>query len=79
MTGRAVIVKVAEVWPAGMVRLAERRNNGSILYKEDIADGQVTDDPAVVADVALRFKSLQLEGLPNGDSRDLIARMAEEV
>jgi transcriptional regulator with XRE-family HTH domain len=63
----------------GAFMIAERRNDGSILYKEDIADGQVTDDPAVVADVALRFKSLQLEALPNGDSRDLIARMAEEA
>jgi transcriptional regulator with XRE-family HTH domain len=63
----------------GAFVIAERRNDGSILYKEDIADGQVTDDPAVVADVALRFKSLQLEALPSGDSRDLIARMAEEL
>lgn len=63
----------------GAFVIAERRNDGSILYKEDIADGQVIDDPVVVADVALRFKSLQLEALPNGDSRDLIARMAEEL
>jgi transcriptional regulator with XRE-family HTH domain len=63
----------------GAFVIAERRNEGTILYKEDIADGQVTDDPATVADVALRFKSLQLEALPSGDSRDLIARMAEEL
>ena len=63
----------------GAFVIAESRSNGSILYKEDIADGQVIDDPAVVADVALRFKSLQLEALPSGDSRDLIARMAEEA
>ena len=63
----------------GAFVIADRRNDGSILYKEDIADGQVTDDPLAVADVALRFKSLQLEALPGGDSRDLIARMAEEL
>jgi transcriptional regulator with XRE-family HTH domain len=63
----------------GAFVIAERRNEGSILYREDIADGQVSEDPAMVADVALRFKSLQLEALSPGDSRDLITKVAEEL
>jgi transcriptional regulator with XRE-family HTH domain len=61
----------------GACVIAERREAGSMVYTEDIADGRVSEDPARVADVSLRFKSLQLEALPKGDSREMIARVAE--
>ena len=61
----------------GAFVIAERHGQDSMVYTEDIADGSVSEDPAVVADVALRFKSLQVEALPKGDSRDLIAEVAE--
>ena len=52
--------------------------SAGIVNLEDIADGRVTDDPATVSQVALRFNSLRSEALPKGASRDLIERVAEE-
>jgi hypothetical protein len=62
----------------GAFVIAARHGQPSIVYLEDAADGRVTDDPALVEQVTLRFKSLQTTALSVRASRDLIARMAEE-
>jgi hypothetical protein len=49
-----------------------------MVYLETAAEGQVTDSPSVVADVALSFDTLRAEALPWAASRDLIKRVAEE-
>jgi hypothetical protein len=63
----------------GAFVIAERRGHPSIVYLEDAADARVTDDPATVEHVTLRFRSLQLRALPADSSRDTIARVAEEL
>ena len=63
----------------GACTIIERDGMPRIVNLEDIADGRVSEDPAIVKRVALRFRALQHEALPGGDSRDMIARMAEEL
>jgi transcriptional regulator with XRE-family HTH domain len=58
--------------------IAERDGKPSMAYLETAAEGQVTDSPATVADVALSFDTLRAEALPWGASRDLIRKVAEE-
>lgn len=62
----------------GAFTVAEMANRDAIVFSEDIADGRVFEDDAMLSQVTLRFKSLQSEALPKGASRDLIARVAEE-
>jgi transcriptional regulator with XRE-family HTH domain len=63
----------------GAFATAERSGHPSIVYTEDIADGQVTGEPARVKHCTLVFRSLQTRALPADASRDMIARMADEL
>jgi transcriptional regulator with XRE-family HTH domain len=63
----------------GACTIIERDGTPRMVNMEDIADGRVSEDPAIVRRVALRFRALQHEALPGGDSREMIARMAEEL
>jgi len=63
----------------GAFTIAEWPGQAGIVNVEDIADGRVCDDPAKVAQVRLTFRAMQTEALHVRASRDLIARMAEEV
>jgi transcriptional regulator with XRE-family HTH domain len=63
----------------GAFAVAERGEHPSIVYTEDVANGGVTDEPAVVKQVMLVFRSLQARALPVDASRDMIARMADEL
>lgn len=63
----------------GAFTIAEWPGQGGIVNLEDIADGRVCEDPAVVAQVRLTFRAMQTEALHVRASRDLIARMAEEI
>jgi hypothetical protein len=51
----------------------------TIVNLEDITDGRPTEDPAIVAQVRLRFRAVQTEALHVRASRDLMARMAEQL
>lgn len=62
----------------GACTIAEVNGQPSIVNLEDLADGRVSEDPVTVAEVRLRFKSLQTEALPKAASRDLIMKVAEE-
>jgi transcriptional regulator with XRE-family HTH domain len=62
----------------GAFVIAERRGHPSIVYLEDAADGRVTDDPAIVEQTMLVFKSLQTRALPVDASQDLITRVDDE-
>jgi DNA-binding XRE family transcriptional regulator len=76
------VVPYAERWHVGLLgacTIVERDGTARMVNVEDIADGRVSEDPATVRRVALRFRSLQHEALPGGDSQDMIARMAEEL
>lgn len=63
----------------GACHIAERAGHASILNLDDMADGRVTDDPVLVKRVMLRFRTLQAEAMPTWASREMIARMAEEL
>lgn len=63
----------------GAFTIAQQQGRTSIVNVEDIVDGRVSEEPALVAEVSLRFRSLQAEALPTTDSRDMIARIAEEL
>ena len=63
----------------GACHIAERAGHASIVNLDDMADGRVTDDPVIVKRVMLRFRTLQGEALPTWVSREMIARMAEEL
>jgi transcriptional regulator with XRE-family HTH domain len=62
----------------GAFAIAERSEHPSIVYLEDAADGSVTDDPAIVKQTTLLFRSLQTRALPADASRDLIARVDDQ-
>ncbi len=64
----------------GAFWIAEKQGHPSIVYLEDAADGRVCeDDPVILNRVELRFRSLQQEALSTRASRDVIARIAEEL
>ena len=63
----------------GAFTIAHQQGRPSIVNVEDIVDGRVAEDQALVAEVSLRFRSLQAEAMPTTASRDMIARMAEEL
>jgi transcriptional regulator with XRE-family HTH domain len=62
----------------GAFVLAELNGSSATVYLETSAEGQVTENPSVVAHVGLRFDRLRSEALPRGASRDLIKKVAEE-
>jgi transcriptional regulator with XRE-family HTH domain len=62
----------------GACTIADLDGSAGIVNLEDIADGRVYDDTAMVSQVNLRFNSLRSEALPKGASRELIERVAEE-
>lgn len=63
----------------GACTIVEIGGQARIVNLDDLADGRVSDDPVTVRRVALRFRSLQHEALSRGDSRDLIATIAEDI
>jgi hypothetical protein len=64
---------------SGACTIVEVGGQARIVNLDDLADGRVSEDPAIVRRVALRFRSLQHEALSRGDSRDMIVRVAEEL
>lgn len=62
----------------GACTVADLDGFHSIVNLEDIADGRVTDDAAMVSLVTLRFNSLRSDALHKAASRELIVRVAEE-
>lgn len=62
----------------GACTIAETAGQPSIVNLEDMSDGRVSEDPATVNEIKLRFKTLQSEALPKSASRQLILRAAEE-
>ncbi|MGH3408050.1 MAG: DUF5753 domain-containing protein [Streptosporangiaceae bacterium] len=64
---------------SGACTIVEMDGQARIVNLDDLADGRVSEDPVIVRRVALRFRSLQHEALSGGDSRDMIARVAEEL
>lgn len=76
------VVPYTDRWHVGLLGacdIAERDGVPRMVNMEDIADGRVSEDPALVKRVALRFRALQHEALPPVASREMIARMAEEL
>jgi transcriptional regulator with XRE-family HTH domain len=69
----------AHIGLAGACTIAERTGYASIVNVDDLADGRVSEDPVLVKRVMLRFRALQAEALPTWASREMIARMAEEL
>ena len=63
----------------GAFTIADLGSNPGTVNVEDITYGRVFEDAATVSRVTLHYKSLQSEALPKGASRELIARVAEEL
>lgn len=64
---------------SGACTIVERDGRARIVNLDDLADGRVSEEPAIVKRVALRFRLLQHEALPSTLSRDMIARIDEEL
>jgi transcriptional regulator with XRE-family HTH domain len=64
---------------SGACTIVEVDGHPRIVNLDDLADGRVSEDPVIVKRVALRFRALQHEALPSGTSREMIARIAEEL
>jgi transcriptional regulator with XRE-family HTH domain len=62
----------------GAFTVADLAGSPGIVNLEDIADGRVTEDPATVSMVALRFHTLRGDALSKGASRDLIEGVIQE-
>lgn len=63
---------------AGMFHVAELGDGSSILFREDITDGSVTDDPATVIEASQRWQHLSSLALPVGQSQEVILERAEQ-
>jgi len=78
----AVVPWQAARWHVGMLgacAIVERDGVLRVVNLDDFADGRVSEDPVIIRRAALRFRTLQAEALPTTASRDMIARMAEEL
>jgi transcriptional regulator with XRE-family HTH domain len=62
----------------GAFVIADFRDDPSIVYLETADGGQLVEQPAAVARVALVFDTLRSEALPRRASRDVIIKVAEE-
>jgi transcriptional regulator with XRE-family HTH domain len=62
----------------GAFTIAETRNQLTMVNVEDIIDGRVSDGPAMVAEVTLRYRYLASMAFPADVSRDMIMKVAEE-
>lgn len=62
----------------GAFTVADLGGSPGIVNLEDIADGRVSEDAAMVSMVALRFHSLRGDALSKGASRDLIESVIQE-
>ncbi|MGH3245367.1 MAG: Scr1 family TA system antitoxin-like transcriptional regulator [Trebonia sp.] len=63
----------------GACTIVERDGVPHAMYLDDLVDGRVLEDPALVRQAALRFRALQHEALSGGESRDMIERLAKEL
>lgn len=63
----------------GAFTIAEVPGRGAIVNVEDITDGRVRDEAAVSDRMRLTFRAMQTQALHVRGSRDLIAKMAEDV
>jgi hypothetical protein len=63
----------------GAFTVAEVPGRGVIVNVEDIADGRVCEEMAVGDQVRLTFRAMQAEALHVRGSRNLIAKIAEDV
>lgn len=61
----------------GSFDIAETEGMPTVVNCEDIADGRVTDSPAVVSVVLLRYRYVASLAYPVGASRDIILRAAD--
>jgi transcriptional regulator with XRE-family HTH domain len=62
----------------GSFTIADLPDGSSIVYLEDAADGRVTEDPATVSEVGVRFDTLRSEALPKTASRKMVEEVANE-
>lgn len=76
------VVPYTARWHVGLLRachIVEQDGIPCVVSLDDLADGRLSEDPVIVRRVALRFRVLQHEALSGGDSRDMIAWVAEEL
>lgn len=62
---------------SGMFHLAEMPNGTTILFAEDVTDGRVTDDAAMVAETMQRWRYLTSMALSAEQSLELITELAQ--
>ena len=69
-------------WHVGLLGaciIVERDGIPRAMYLDDLVDGRVLEDPLLIRQAALRFRSLQHAALSAGGSRDMIERLAKEL
>jgi hypothetical protein len=62
----------------GAFSIAEIADAEDRAFIEDVTDGRVVEDPAVVSAVSMRFRHLQTEAMTATASRELIEKVMEE-
>jgi hypothetical protein len=62
----------------GACYIAERNDGSTTLFLEDMSDGRITEDPATVREVRLRWRYACSLALPADASIDLIRREQEQ-
>lgn len=62
----------------GAFAVASFEGSTDIVYLETAASGQITEQPAIVAEIKLTYEMLRTEALPRAGSRELIRRVAQE-
>jgi hypothetical protein len=62
----------------GAFVIAEVDDSSPVAYLETAAEGETAEDPGVLARLALTFDNLRSKALPDGASRDMIMKVAED-
>lgn len=62
----------------GAFVIADLDDSPPVTYLETAAEGETTEEPAMVAKVALTFENLRSKALPDVASMDMIMKAAEE-
>jgi hypothetical protein len=76
------VIPYAARWHVGLLgacAIVEREGVPRVMWLDDLVDGRVAEDAALVRQAAVRFRALQHAALSGVDSRDLIERLAKEL
>jgi DNA-binding XRE family transcriptional regulator len=76
------VIPYSARWHVGLLgacTIVERDGIPRVMYVDDLVDGRVLEDAALVRQAAVRFRAMQHDALPGEASRDMIERLAKEL